>query len=152
MSSLRSTSQVIAPVRHAVVLLQDAAHPDVGGRLEIGAADRLADQVLRRLDAGGGVDEDEAVAEAAVQEHRDRGERLALVADHEIGADILLADVEFVLAAHAPMALARAHVGEEDEIEAVGLDRAFLERHDDVVVAAGDGQSQLRHRIPSGQA
>ena len=70
-----------------------------------------------------GVDEHEAVAEAAMQEHRDRRERLALVADHEIGADVLLADVEFMLAAHPPVPLARAHVGEEHEVEAVGLDR-----------------------------
>ena len=61
----------VLPVRHAVVLFQDAAHPDVAGRHEVGAADRLADQVLRRLDAGRGVDEHEAVAEAAMQEHRD---------------------------------------------------------------------------------
>ena len=56
-----------------------------------------------------------------MQEHRDRGQRLALVARHEVGADVLLADVELVLAAHAPVALARPHVGEEDEVEAFGL-------------------------------
>jgi len=44
----------------------------------------------------------------------------ALIADHVIGADILLADVEFVLAAHAPVALARPHLGQENEIEPVG--------------------------------
>ena len=65
----------VLPVRHAVMLLQDAAHPDIAGRHEIGAADRLADQILRRLDAGIGVDEDEAVAEAAMQEHRNAGDR-----------------------------------------------------------------------------
>ena len=127
------------------MLLENAAHPDAGGRLEIGAADYFAVEVLWRLDAGGGVDEDEAVAEAAMQEHRNGGQRLALVADHEIGADIFLADVEFVLAAHAPVALARPHVGQEDEFEPIRLDRTLLERADDVVVAAGDCQSQFAH-------
>ncbi len=79
-SSLRSAIQVISRCVHAVMLLQDAAHPDVAGRLEIGAADDLADQVLRRFDAGRRVDEDEAVAKAAVQKHRDGGERIAAIA------------------------------------------------------------------------
>ena len=60
------------------------------------------------FDPGRGVDEDKAVAEAAMQEDRNGGQRLALVADHEIGADILFADVEFVLAAHAPVPFARS--------------------------------------------
>ena len=137
------------PVRHAVIFLENAAHPDVGGGLEIGAADPFADQVLRRADAGIGVDEDKAVAKAPVQKHRNGGERLAAVARHEIAADIDLADVELGLARHAPMALARAHAGEHDELDAVGLDRAVGERAHDLVVAAGDGQLQLRHyKIP----
>ena len=127
------------------MLVENAAYPDAGGRLEIGAADHFAVEILRRLDAGRRIDEDEAVAEAAMQEHRNGGERLALVADHEIGADIFLADVEFVLAAHAPMALARPHIGEEDEFEAIGLHRTLLERAHDVVIAAGDRQSQFAH-------
>ena len=81
-----------------------------------------------------------------MQEHRDAADRVALVAGDEIGADILLADVELGLAREPPVPLARAHVGEEDEVEPVGLDRPFLERADDVVVAAGDGQLQLCHR------
>ena len=83
-----------------------SAHPDIGGRLKIGAADPFADQVFRLADAGLGVDEDKAVAEAPVQKHRDRGERLAAVARHVIAADIDLADVELGLARHAPVALA----------------------------------------------
>ncbi len=132
-------------VVEAVMLLQDAAHPDIGGRLEIGAADDLAVEVLRFLDAGLGVDEDEAVAEAAMQEDGNGGERLALVADHVIGADVLLADVELVLAAHAPVPLARAHLGEEDQLETFGLDRAFDQRLHDIVVAGGDRQPELAH-------
>ena len=94
-----------------------------------------------------GVDEDEAVAKAAVQEHRDRGQRFAAVAAHEIAADIDLADVELGLARHAPVALARAHAGEHDQLDAVGLHGAVAERAHDLVVAAGDGQFQLRHDI-----
>ena len=133
------------PVRHAVIFLQNAAHPDVGSRLEIGAADLLADEILRLADAGFGVDEDKAVAEAPVQKHRDRGQRLAAVARHVITADIDLADVELGLARHAPVPLARAHAGEHDKLDTVGLHGAVAQRTHDLVVAAGDGQSQLRH-------
>ena len=91
------------------------------------------------------VDEHKAVAETAVHEHRDRRQIVALVDGDEIGADVLLADVEFVLAGEPPVPLARAHVGEEDELDAVGLDQPFLERARDVVIAAGDGEFQLRH-------
>ena len=44
-----------------------------------------------------------------------------------------------------PMPLARSHIGKEDELEAGGFDQPFLERAYDVVVAGGDGQSQLGH-------
>ena len=72
---------------------------------------------------------------------------VALVAGDEIGADVLLADVELGLARQPPVPLARAHVGEEDELEPGGLDQPFLERADDVVVAGGDRQSQLGHSM-----
>src|SRR6516225_2214802 len=88
------------------------------------------------------------MAEAPMQEHRDGGERCALVALHEIGADIGLAYIELGPARHAPVALAWAHPGEHDELEAVGFDRAFLERAHDLVVAARDGELELsRHRL-----
>ncbi len=95
------------------MLLQDAAHPNVGGGLEVGAANGLADEVLGLANAGGGVDEYEAMTKPAMQEHRDCGERFALIADHVVGADILLANVKLMLAAHPPVALAGAHVGEK---------------------------------------
>ena len=137
-------------VRHAVMLLQDAAHPEIAGRLEIGAADALADQVLRLADAGIGVDEDEAVAEAAMQEHRQRGERLALVARHEIGADIELADDRTRCARAMRQCRSREPMPVSTiEFDAVDLDQPFLERLDDLVVAGGKGQFQLRHRARS---
>src|SRR5580704_1299336 len=67
------------------------------------------------------------------------------IARHVIAADIDLADVELGLARHAPMALARAHAGEHDQLDAVGLHGAVAERADDLIVAAGDGEFQLRH-------
>ena len=127
------------------MFVEDAADPDAGGRLEIGAANHLAVEILRRLDSGRRVDEDKAVTKSAMQEDRNGGERLALVADHEIGADILLADVELVLAAHAPVAFARSHVGEKNEVEAVGLHRSLFERAHDVIVAARHRQCELAH-------
>ena len=137
-------------VRQPVLLLQNAPHPDVGRGLEIGAPHLLADQVLRLTNAGGSIDEQEAVPETPVEEHGDGGERYSVIALHEIGADIGLADVELGLARHAPMTLARTHAGEHDEIEAVGLDRAFLERTHDLVVAARDRQPESfsHRRIP----
>ena len=132
-------------MRYAVMLFKDAAHPDVRGRLEIGAADPFADQVFRRADAGIDVDERKAVAEAPVQKHRNGGERFAAIAAHQKAADIDFADIEFGLARHAPMALARAHAGQHDKLDAVALDRTVGQRPHDLVIAAGDGQFQLRH-------
>ena len=65
-----------------------------GGGLELLHADLLADQVGRLLDALAGVDEDEAVAEAPMQEHRDGGDGKSLVARHEIGRARDFGDVE----------------------------------------------------------
>src|SRR5262249_34525561 len=50
------------PVRQRVFLLQDAAHPDIGRRLKIRAAYFFTDQLLRRANAGRGVDEEKPVA------------------------------------------------------------------------------------------
>src|SRR5262249_53779797 len=86
------------------------------------------------------------VAEAAMQEHRNGGDRVAAVARHEISADILLADVELHLAGEPPMPLARAHVGQEDELEAAGLDRTLLEGLHAVVITARNRQAQLGHQ------
>src|SRR5262245_28166171 len=80
-----------------------------------------------------------------MQEYRDSADRMVLIAGDEIGADILLADIELGLACESPVPLARARVGEEDQLETGRLDQSFLERADNVVVAGGDGQSQLGH-------
>ncbi len=59
--------------------------------------------------------------EAPVQEDGNGSERRAVVALHEISADIGLAHVELGLARHAPVPLARSHPGQHDEIEAIGV-------------------------------
>ena len=59
--------------------------------------------------------------EAPMQENRYRRKGFAPLADHEIGADVFLAHVEFVLAPHAPVTLARTHICEEYEVEAARL-------------------------------
>ena len=52
-----------------------------------------------------------------------------------------------MLAAHAPVPLARAHLCQKDDVDAVGLNRAFLEGPYNVVVAAGYRQLKLCHRL-----
>jgi len=69
-----------APMRDAIVLLKDAPHPNIRCRLEVGTADSLACEVFGFADPSSGVDEHEAMAEAAMQEHRDGGEWFAAVA------------------------------------------------------------------------
>jgi hypothetical protein len=47
------------------------------------------------------------------------------------------------------MALARAHAGEHDELDAVGLHGAVAERAHDLVIAAGDGNRSSARRALS---
>ncbi len=145
-SSLRSTSQVTGTVRQAVILLEDAAHPDIGRGLEIGAADRLADEVLGLADAGLGIDEEKTMAKAPVEKDRQARQRHALVVRHEMRADIDLAHVELQPPRHPPMTLARSHAGEHGEIDPVRPHRAFFERAHDLIVAARQRQLEpVRH-------
>ena len=85
------------------------------------------------------VDEHEAVAEPPVQEHRDRGDRHALVAGHDVGGARCLGHVEIALADEAPVPRRRIHVGQDGQVDAVRLDLALLEGAHDLVVAAGEG-------------
>ena len=130
---------------HAVTFFEHAAQPDGGGRLEVGAADVQARQVLRFGDAGRRVHEDEAVAEAPVEEDRDRGEVFVAIAFHEIRADVDFADVELVAPGHAPVPFARTHAGERHEFDAVGLHRPERERPREFVVAERDREPDLCH-------
>ncbi len=75
------------------------------------------------------------MTKAAVQKNRNRRQRIAVVARHQIAADVELANVELLIARHAPMALARPVTGQDHKFQPVGLDRAFFERADDFVIA-----------------
>ncbi len=120
------------------MLLENAAQPDIARRLEVRSADPFADQIFRRLDAGVEIHEGEAVTKATVKKYRNRRQRVAVIARHEIAADIELADIEFLIARHAPVALARAVAGQHHEIETVRFHRAFFQRADDLIIAHRD--------------
>jgi hypothetical protein len=72
-------------------------HPDDGGGLEL-YPDPPPNQILRPADAFAGVDEHEAVAEAAMQEHRNGNGDEALVACHDEGGGGDFRHVEFLTA------------------------------------------------------
>ena len=115
-------------VRHAVFMLEDAAHP-VDRRHEEGLdADLLAYQVVRRLDALAGVDEHEAVAEAPMQEHRNGRDRHAAVTCHDVGRAGSFGHVEMALAQEAPVAGGRVHIRQDREVDAVRRDGSVQER------------------------
>src|SRR5262249_50874495 len=65
-------------VRHAVVVLEDAAHPQPGGEQIALGPDLAADEVGRLADALRRIDEDEAMKEAAMGKNRNRAERKIL--------------------------------------------------------------------------
>ena len=97
-------------------------------------------QVGRLGDAFAGVDEHEAVTEAAMQEHRDGAERPVIVTRREIGRSGHLGHVEFAVVEEAPMSRRRIHVSQDGEIDAVDRDLAVDQRADDLVIAAGQGE------------
>ena len=139
-------------VRNAVFLLEDAAQPQDRGDLIGLHGDPLADQVLGPVDALRGVDEGEAVAEAAVQEHRDRVERHVLVAGDDVGRARNLGDVELAIAQEPPVPRGGIGRGDHRQLDAVGLHGAFLQRANDLVVATAERELHLvRHslRFPS---
>ena len=125
-------------MRNAVMLLQDAAHPDIAGGEKSRSADPLTAQIGRRRDPFRRVDENEAVAKSPMQKHRQRGPGKILVAGGEIGGGIEFADVELLPAPHAVMPLARPHAAEHVQVDAVGLDGAVGERTNEVVISPGE--------------
>jgi hypothetical protein len=70
--------------RHAVFMLEDAAQPDDRRVLELLDADLAAHQIGRRPDALRRVDEDEAMAEPAVQEDGNGVDGNALIARDQV--------------------------------------------------------------------
>ena len=133
-------------MRHAVFVLEDAAHPMAGRDQVRFDPDPAADQIGRLLDSLLGIDEDEAMAEAAMQKDRQCGQRHALVARHDIGGAGGFGHVEVAVTDETPVPRGRVHVGEDCQFNAVGLDHSFLERaHDFVVAASKRERNFFRH-------
>ena len=127
-------------MRDAELLLQDAADPHIAGWLQGGAADALADQVLRFGDPCLRIDEHIAVPELAKQEDRNGGDRHALFARDQIGRHIQFADVERQVAHHAAVALRVGEFGDEHQVDALRLHLSVHQRPDVVEVVTRDGQ------------
>jgi hypothetical protein len=125
-------------MRHAVIVLQNAAHPNDRRRLILLHAHFLPDQVLRAFDSLAGVDENESMAEPPVQIHRNGGTDRALIARHQIGSERYFGDVEFPVAQKTPMPRRRVHLGQHGQIDPIGPDAALLEGAGDFVIAAGE--------------
>ena len=70
--------------RHAIFMLQNAAHPQHRGRHHRLHADLATAQVGGLADAFRRVDEHEAMPETAMQENRDRAERQVVITRSEI--------------------------------------------------------------------
>jgi hypothetical protein len=88
--------------RHAVVLLQDAADPDVGRELVLGQADRPADEVGRLADPAARTDVDAAVPEHPRREGGYGHERrFRLLQAHHVARQRQFRGVELGVADHA---------------------------------------------------
>ena len=130
---------------HAVLVLQQPAHIDRRRHRIFRHAAALALEVLRRLDALLGVDEEVAVAEHARGKRRDRDERRrAAVHQRGVVRERHLGGVELLVLQHPPEDLRRLqrHVV---EVDALRLDGAVPQRLRAVVGSAGQGQSQIGH-------
>src|SRR5262245_4011118 len=125
-------------VRHPVMLLQNSPQPDVARRLEIRAADSFADQVLWSFDTRLDIDESKTMAKSAMEKNRNRRDRHIPSMRHEIGADVEFTDIVLKISRHAPMPLARPVAGQHDKLDAVCLNRTFLQRADDFVIPASE--------------
>ena len=121
-------------------MLQNAAHPQIGGGVITADADFFADQVRRLGYAFGGVDEDEAVAKAAMEKHRDGDERQAVIFGDHVVRHREFGDVELPVAQHARMAHLRGHIGQYRELDAVRLNDAFFQCANALVIAGGECQ------------
>ena len=133
--------------RHAMVVLQDRAHPHIGGQLVFGQADAAAAQVFRLLDAVG-ADVDGGVAERARQEYRyaDVGQLAVGSLDGGTG-ERQFADVEFFAAKRAEENFFRRQ-RHEDRIDPIDLDGAIDQGTATVVIADGHGELQFVHMFP----
>ena len=129
--------------RHAVFVLENAAHPEHGAGHQCLHTDLAAFQIGGLADALGGVDEHEAVPEPAMQEYRNGAEWHVVVTRREIGRTRQLGDVEFAAVQETPVPRRRIHVGEDGQIDAVDLDFFIQKRTDDFIVTAGECECEF---------
>ena len=128
--------------------LQDAARPQPGGhRIAAVDPDHAALEVLRRLDAGPGVDRDRPVMEIPGHEHRHRGERQACGPGAQIGGERHFADVVLEAAAHPPHGGNNLLDLDVVRLESPGGGGSFLERLGQPVVAEC-GRVRLHENAP----
>ena len=139
------------PGGHPVVLLQDAADPDVGRELVLGHPDGAAGQVLGPGDVGPVADVDAAVPEAAGREDRDRDQRAGRATHwaagqvgQQVGRQRQFGDVELAVAEHAEEDLFRV---ERDVPQVSAFDRhpPVGQGPGPVVRPAGQREGQRSH-------
>src|SRR5215831_14045730 len=145
-SSSSSLSHSIDFVRHAVIVLEDAAHPQPGGEQVALGADLAADEVGRLADALRGIDEDEAMTEATMGKNGNRAERKILIPCRHVTRARHLSEIELAAAQEPPVPRRRSHIGEHRELDPLRAYAAFLQGAHNLVIAAGEGELEsARH-------
>src|SRR3984893_2184152 len=125
-----------------VFVLQDAAHPDIGGHLIFRQPDGLALEVLRARDAAVGADIDAAVTKQPRHEGRDRDVMgVAARRRHRVAAHRDFGDVEFGELEGAVERLFRLQV---DRGDVATFDRRAAVEYRAGAVIVADGKAQLQ--------
>src|SRR5687768_12301523 len=83
-------------VGNAIFVLKDAPHPDDTSRLVLFDTNCATNKVGRLFDSLCCVDEDEAMAESTVEEHREGRAGIALRTGSKVGSAGYFSDVEFL--------------------------------------------------------
>src|SRR4030088_1881563 len=126
----------------AVFVLQNAAHPDIGGHLIFGQPDGLALEVLRARDAAVRADIDAAVTKQPRHKGRDRDVmRVAARRRHRVAAHRDFGDVEFGELEGAVERLFRLQV---DRGDVATFDRRAAVEYRPGAVIVADGKAQLQ--------
>ena len=105
----------------AIIVLQNAAHPQTSRILQCIETNPLTVEVGRLFDSTPSSFDHITVAETAVRERGNGGKIPPLVVRHQIPNEGQLAHIELFVAEHTPVALRRLH-GHYIEIETGGLD------------------------------
>ena len=136
--------------RHAVFVAQDAANPNRRGHLIFGAADALADQILRLANSAVRVDVDAGMPEHARGKDRDRDERRVFAEERErVRRQRHLRHVELAMPQHAKEGFFHRQV-QIVQIDAVDGDAAFEQRARSIVIPAGQRELEFRHGVNRG--